>query len=431
MQPLDFVYVVLPLGSIVVLLVSYVLLSESRKERQEKKIKRAVEKLTKEKSVKEQAFKSQQEELNKLRETKAIDNDTYERLSTLVRMNEKNLEETISNLQKRLPDKTIFVITSCPAGIIGDDVASIINKLNTEKQHVFHVTSDGVLGGDFSSGVVNAYKLIAKEFIDTTVCPQKDTVNLIGEQTLATTADQNFIAINQIINALGVKINCRFVRHTSLTEIKNFKKAKINIPFNHDPMVLDLTNYLNTEFNTETLDVPIPIAFEETSEFIRAVAKRFGKESRAEEVIKEAKTCYDLQIAPLKTFFAGKKALIFNSYGSNIDWLLSTLLDLGVDIVKVCVSNLFYPKQRDSLKYTNLKFETNYPIDKYGEAVSETCPDFVLTAGSIDMVANVPCDTFPVTPTYGFYSGLEYAKKLQLKLQIPFREGWRQDEQLF
>jgi len=98
MQPLDFVYVVLPLGSIVVLLVSYVLLSESRKERQEKKIKRAVEKLTKEKSVKEQAFKSQQEELNKLRETKAIDNDTYERLSILVRMNEKNLEETINTL---------------------------------------------------------------------------------------------------------------------------------------------------------------------------------------------------------------------------------------------------------------------------------------------------------------------------------------------
>ncbi len=343
----------------------------------------------------------------------------------------KNLEETIRSLQKRLPEKTIFVITSCPAGIIGDDVDSVINSLNTDKQHVFHVSSDGVLGGDFSSGVVNAYRLIAKEFIDTTVCPEEDAVNLIGEQTLATTADQNFIVINQIIEALGVKINCRFVRHTNLTEIKNFKKAKINIPFNHDPNVLELTSFLDKEYNTETLDVPLPIAFEETSEFVRAVAKRFGKEPCAEEIIKDAKKDYDCQIAPLKTFFADKKALIFNSYGSNIDWLLSTLLDLGVEIVKVCVSNLFYPKQRDSLKYTNLKFETNYPIDKYGEAVSETCPDFVLTAGSIDLFANVPCDTFPVTPTYGFYSGLEYAKKLQLKLQIPFREGWRQDEQLF
>jgi nitrogenase iron protein len=343
----------------------------------------------------------------------------------------KNLKETLTRLQNRFPEKTVFVITSCPAGIIGDDVDSVIDSLSSDQHRVLHVTSDGVLGGDYSAGVVNAYRLIAKEFIDPAVCPQENAVNLIGEQTLATTADQNFYAINQIIEDLGVKINCRFVRHTSLQEIKNFKKAKINIPFNHDPAVLDLTQLLNTAFGTETLDVPLPIAFEETSEFVRAIAKRFGKEALGEKVIKEAKTFYDSQIAALKKSFAGKKALIFNSYGSNIDWLISTLLDLEVEIVKVCVSNLFYPKQRDSLKYINLKFETNYPIEKYGEAVSESRPNFVLTAGSIDMFANVPCDTFPVTPTYGFYSGLEYVKKLQLKLQIPFREGWRQDEQLF
>jgi nitrogenase iron protein len=343
----------------------------------------------------------------------------------------KNLKETLTRLQNRFPEKTVFVITSCPAGIIGDDVDSVIDSLSSEQHRVLHVTSDGVLGGDYSAGVVNAYRLIAKEYIDPIVCPEDNAVNLIGEQTLATTADQNFYAINQLIEALEVKINCRFVRHTSLKEIKNFKKAKINIPFNHDPAVLELTQFLNTAYGTETLDVPLPIAFEETSEFVRMVAKRFGKEALGEKIIKEAKTSYNSQIATLKKSFAGKKALIFNSYGSNIDWLISTLLDLDIEIVKVCVSNLFYPKQRDSLKYINLKFETNYPIEKYGEAVSESRPDFVLTAGSIDMFANVPCDTFPVTPTYGFYSGLEYAKKLQLKLQIPFREGWRQDEQLF
>ncbi len=98
MQPVDFTYVVLPLGAIVVLLVATVLLSESRKERQDKKIKRAVEKLSKEKAEKQQAFRSQQSELDKLHETKAIDNDTYERLSTLMRMNEKNLEDTMNAL---------------------------------------------------------------------------------------------------------------------------------------------------------------------------------------------------------------------------------------------------------------------------------------------------------------------------------------------
>jgi nitrogenase iron protein NifH len=343
----------------------------------------------------------------------------------------KSLEETLHGLQERFPQKTVFVITSCPAGVIGDDVDAVVNLLSTAKQRIIHVPSDGVLGGDFYSGMYNAYRLIAKDFIDSTVCPQDDTVNLVGEQTLATTADVNFLALNQILEALNIKINCRFIRHTNLADIRNFKKAKINIPFNYEPTVLDLTSFLNAAYGTETLDAPVPIGFEQTSEFVNAVAKRFGKEALAEKFIKEAKTSYERQMVSLKKFFAGKKTLIFNSFGSNIDWLISTLLDLKVDIAKICVSNLFYLKQRDSLKYVNLKFETNYPVEKYGEAVSEIRPDFVLTAGASGMFNNVPGDTFPVTPTYGFYSGLDYAKKLQLKLQIPFHEGWRQDEELF
>ncbi|MGD6809431.1 MAG: hypothetical protein ACQCN3_07015 [Candidatus Bathyarchaeia archaeon] len=98
MQPVDFTYVVLPLGAIVVFLVAAVLLSETRKERQEQKIKRAVEKLTKEKTEKQQVFKNEQAELDKMHDAKAIDNDTYERLSTLMRMNEKNFEDTMNTL---------------------------------------------------------------------------------------------------------------------------------------------------------------------------------------------------------------------------------------------------------------------------------------------------------------------------------------------
>jgi mannitol-specific phosphotransferase system IIBC component len=98
MQPLDFIYVVLPLGSIVVLLVAIVLLSESRKERQDKKIKRAVEKISKEKAEKQEAFKNQRAELDKLNQAKAIDNDTYERLSKLMQMSEKHLEDTMNAL---------------------------------------------------------------------------------------------------------------------------------------------------------------------------------------------------------------------------------------------------------------------------------------------------------------------------------------------
>jgi hypothetical protein len=99
MQPIDFTFVVLPLGAIVVFLVVTILLMETRKEVfQDKKITRAVEKLGKEKTEKEQAFKNQQAELDRLHENKSIDTETYNRLSTLMRMNEQNLEDTMNTL---------------------------------------------------------------------------------------------------------------------------------------------------------------------------------------------------------------------------------------------------------------------------------------------------------------------------------------------
>ncbi len=99
MQALDFNYIVVPLSILVIVLVSTILLMESRRELlQDKKIKRAIEKIKKEKAEKQLAFRNEQQELDRLHETKAIDNDTYNRLSALIRMNEQKLEETMDTL---------------------------------------------------------------------------------------------------------------------------------------------------------------------------------------------------------------------------------------------------------------------------------------------------------------------------------------------
>jgi hypothetical protein len=99
MQPIDFATVVLPLGVSIVLLVATILILESRKEKyQDKKIKRAIEKLTKEKHEKLETFKNQQAELNKMYESKSIDEDTYERLTKLMCLNMEQYDETMNSL---------------------------------------------------------------------------------------------------------------------------------------------------------------------------------------------------------------------------------------------------------------------------------------------------------------------------------------------
>ncbi len=99
MQPIDFATVVLPLGLSIVLLVATILILEARKEKfQDKKIKRAIEKLTKEKLEKLETFKNQQAELNKMYESKSLDDDTYERLTKLMCLNMEQYDETMNSL---------------------------------------------------------------------------------------------------------------------------------------------------------------------------------------------------------------------------------------------------------------------------------------------------------------------------------------------
>jgi predicted Holliday junction resolvase-like endonuclease len=93
MQPFDFNFIILPLVISIVTLVSAVLLIANRHEIKEKRINRAVEKFLKEKAKKREEFLKQREELNKLFNEKAINKETYGRLSMLLKMNEEKLEQ--------------------------------------------------------------------------------------------------------------------------------------------------------------------------------------------------------------------------------------------------------------------------------------------------------------------------------------------------
>ena len=99
MQAADFNFIVLPLGVLIGILILTILILDSRKDIiKDKRIKRSVDKFIKEKADKQEEFSKEQDELDRLRETKAVDFDTYKRLSTLIRMNEKKLEETMDLL---------------------------------------------------------------------------------------------------------------------------------------------------------------------------------------------------------------------------------------------------------------------------------------------------------------------------------------------
>jgi nitrogenase iron protein len=349
----------------------------------------------------------------------------------------KLLKDTALNIHKKHPSYTIFIITSCPAGIIGDDINQVVEDLKADGVNAFFIPTDGVMNnGDFYMGMYNAYRVLAENLIDNHIPSTDDSINILGQPTAYPVGKQKSDTLDYIFQKLNIKVNCRFTSCTDITSIRHFKKAKVSIPFSHDPLVEAFSVFLKNHFSVEILKTPLPIGFEQTAEFTRALGQRFDKSSEAEAIIGEAQVNYERYLSKLRKHFTGKKTIILSA-PHNLDWILSTLIDLGVEITEIYSSDYFPSREALSSKYlSKIKVTTDYPLDEYRQVLIREHPDFVLTAGNINAYNTIPCDilptiSIPFLPTYGFNAGLVYADHLYSKLKVPSIEGWRNDKKLF
>ena len=343
------------------------------------------------------------------------------------------LKNSIMAIQKRVPSSTIFVITSCLSGIIGDDINSMIEEFKTLNVTLIPVTSDGMLTGDPADGIFLVYQAIAENLIDENVTPKADMINIIGGVAPSQENKQAYDELHKILQVLGISINCRFAQNTSLSELKRLKQASTNVLLADELNISKrLPEFIKECFNMEMLSLSSPVGYEPTEKFVQTLATHFGKEKELEKLLTSVRKDYERQLAPLRNYFSGKKVVIF-SYSINIDWLISTLLDLDIKIERICVMPLSSNSLVISTKYLkNLQVETDFQLKNVEQVIRETSPDFVLAASMLSGISySVPCYTFPVRPNYGFNSGLEYVQSLQSQLRIQFIEGWKNDNKLF
>lgn len=78
----------------------------------------------------------------------------------------EKLLDAVDEIRRRLPDvRAIVIISSCPSGIIGDDIDKA-KALSTPELPVVTIKTDGNLAGDYLQGMLMAYTQLAKQVID-------------------------------------------------------------------------------------------------------------------------------------------------------------------------------------------------------------------------------------------------------------------------
>ena len=344
----------------------------------------------------------------------------------------ENLEARVREIEEKRRPRAVIVVSSCPAGIIGDDVGKV-RALSTPDCPVITIKADGNLTGDYLQGMLTAYPELAKQIIDPDVPKENDAVNIVFEKVVLKNAETNFAVIKGMLDRLGVRVNCRYLYNTTFDQVKNFCAARLNLLAYDDYAGKMIRGFFEKEYGAEFFDRQFPVGFRETKEWLEGVAGYFGKENEAKALAAEAGAAYEKRIAAVKPLLEGKKLFIV-TFNHEIDWILGAALDCGMQIVKIGVLNFSQDEGfRTSIPEVRaLDIEEDYDREKRYEDIRRRKPDIVLGNYNADDIAEgVVADTIPMCPDVGFFSGVDRVERWAGLVGSGKEGEWQNDKELF
>lgn len=324
----------------------------------------------------------------------------------------------------------IIVTTSCTPGIIGDDLDHII-QMGTKECPVIPVKADGDMAGDYLQGVIMSHLEIARYLIDKNIKPEGNKVNIIGERSIGRNAEENHRIIEELVASLDLEINCRFIKNSTVDQIRNFMAADYNILSMDDYMGRMLKDFLENEYDAKFFPHRLPVGFFETKQWLQSLAALYKKEDRFENLLQIKEQEFQLKLEELKPYLRGKKVLII-MYMRNIDWLLETIYALEMEVIQVntinsCMDDRFVSRYSDRIKLVE-----NYEFENQGEDLHELHPDILLTNYNTTVIkGDFFCDSIPYNPSCGFFSGIELASRWKEIFKKNIKESWKNDEEYF
>ena len=341
------------------------------------------------------------------------------------------LMEAVRRAKDRTPHpRAVIVVSSCPAGIIGDDLDQAAG-LSDARCTVLPIKADGNMTGDFQQGHIAAHLAIARTFIDRSVPVRPRTANIFAEKPVVTNTQRNFDLISGFLARMGVEVNCRFLNSTTVEELSGFCAGELNIPAYSDYTAQLLGRLIRDEFGGRVLERGFPIGHDETLAWLDEVAAFYGAQDAVPGIVGEQQALYDRAIEELHPHLAGKKLMVV-TYNCELDWILKTALDLEMEIVRIGILN--YSQDAGCRTRLDADFPVVEDYNRFarGDEIARLAPDVLLTNYASATAGDVPvADTIPMCPDAGFLSSVTLARRWARLLRLKLKGGWKDDGKLF
>ena len=224
---------------------------------------------------------------------------------------EKKLKLAIQEAYDNFHPKAIAVFSTCPVGLIGDDVHSVCREMKAKLGiNVFGFSCEGYKGVSQSAGHHIANNGIFKHVVglDDTIGEGTYRVNLLGEYNIGGDAFE----IDRIFDLCGINLVSTYSGNSSIDKFANSHTADLNLIMCHRSINY-VAEMMETKFGVPWIKVNF-IGAHATAKSMRKIAQYFGDQElidRVEKVIAEEMPSVEAACASVKPRTEGKRAMLF------------------------------------------------------------------------------------------------------------------------
>lgn len=245
---------------------------------------------------------------------------------------EKKLRKAIEEAMEIFQPKTIFICSTCPVGLIGDDIHAVAKW--AEKEYgikCIAFSCEGYKGVSQSAGHHIANNQLVRYVIGEgdRVIKNKFSINLLGEYNIGGDGWET----ERLLKRIGYEVVATFTGDSSMEDLKNAHQANLSIVQCHRSINY-IAELIETKYGIPWMKVNF-IGVEGTIETLRNMARYFNDSeltARTEEVIADELDRISEDMEYYKSKLKGKTAAIYVG-GSRAHHYQFLLHDLGVHTV--------------------------------------------------------------------------------------------------
>jgi nitrogenase molybdenum-iron protein alpha chain len=252
--------------------------------------------------------------------------------SNIVFGGEIKLKQAIREAYEIFKPKSIGVFSTCPVGLIGDDVHAVAREMKEELGiNIFGFSCEGYKGVSQSAGHHIANNGVFKHVVGLNDAPVegKFKINMLGEYNIGGDAFE----IERIFEKAGITLVSSFSGNSTIESFEKAHNADLNVVMCHRSINY-LAEMMETKFGIPWFKVNF-IGAESSAKSLRKIGQYFDDESlkaRIEEVIAEEMPDVKAVLDKIKPRTKGKVSMLFVG-GSRAHHYQELFSELGMETV--------------------------------------------------------------------------------------------------